>query len=205
MVESLYSKLYHPHQIALARVVERFDGDALDERWNVINTLSGSQAMNDAVDGGYRLQTGTTNLSAAKINMNGINHYDSLGVEIITVTNLISSTSLLWDFVGLAVQDLGNDYIKIRQDSLNTKLTLDRAITGSNVSTNLTSNFAVTGALIGKLNTNQTRAEAYINNILEATATTSLPNEIMQPFLRLINRTTVNKQADIIYCEVYNT
>jgi len=59
MVESLYSKLNHPTQVAKQRVVERFDGDTLDERWTTEDTDgTNTFAMADVIDEGFEITTG---------------------------------------------------------------------------------------------------------------------------------------------------
>ncbi len=83
---------------------EWFDGAALDSRWtfyDIVGTNSG--AMEDSIDGGYAVTTGTTNNDRGGIWFNGINQYAFDGsVFFAVVKNDAIATNTIETVVGLS-------------------------------------------------------------------------------------------------------
>jgi len=204
LVESLYSKLYHPTQIAKQRFVERFEGDVLDERWT--ETSEGgapSTAMSDLVDQGWEIFL--NDVEGLHIDFNNIRQYDPTGCVFICSTRRTAGSTSDEVSCGFANDslDVSTDdrfhMVNLATASFYTLLTERTASTSTNTSVAPDTSFHL---IKGEINS--TNARLWMDGVLEATHTTNLPNVKMQPFFRGI-RTGATYFARIRYYEGYNT
>ncbi len=202
MVRSLYEQLYHPHQIAKQRVVERFDGDALDERWTAASGAAGG-AMFDAVDDGF----GTTHSGdgSQAWHFNNIHHYEPTGCVFIIISKRTAGTTSDFIQVGLVKSDFFTTTDDRFHISNNGGSTFYQLITEDVSATTTNTSIAVDTIyhkLQGELNSSSGRL--WMDGVLEATSTTNLPNAPLQPYIRS-NRATTDYNAHFRYYEAYNT
>jgi len=205
LVQSLYSKLYNPQEIGDIRVVDRFDGDDLAERWTkVIHQGFGSSwAMSDVIDGGFEAIT-DTNQARIELNFGGKHQYNFLGAKAIGIMKL----------------DTAQSTVAIGLDSLNFTGVQTLNAEGSNIDTffRLLTRFAVPTVTNTSIATDSvfhrfepeltaTTARLLLDGILEATHTTNLPQVKLQPFLGAANAFGGGGSVTVAYryYEAYNT
>lgn len=199
MVQSLYSKLYPPHLVAKQRVVERFDGDALDERWFQRNESgTGTSGMVDAVDEGAFVKSGVAGDSS--LDFGGVRQYSPTGSVWIAVLKRLNSPGTL--NAGLA----NGQTVPVKTDSLtinnNSGQTFYRLITKaiSQTITNTDVNIDLIFHVIKGIMTSSS-GRGYIDDILKGTITTNLPDANMCPHFTDSNE----GESRCRYFEVYNT
>jgi len=203
MVESLYSKLYHPTTIARQRVVERFGGDFLDERWTE-RDISGSSTsgMVDAIDEGFFILNASGGGGNTEIDFNDIRQYDDDNSVIIWECKLVTTTSVNF-IIGLAGDLLTTGSyvhmgVQTTPDATNFILVTRDGSSGSNSSTTkaFDSNWHTLKSILTSTSVNYN-----IDGILEVSKTNNLPAAKLQPMF-LMNG--VSKEGRVRYMEVYN-
>ena len=210
MVQSLYSKLYNPAQIAKQRVVERFDGDALDERWTTVDIVgTGSFAMVDIVDEGFQITTGANSLDRSTIWFNDIRHYDFNASRIIFVCRNVVTTTRGWRSGFSRTNDpIGvTDHRAVIEDDTVTGGGVLRLLAGNATSSALANMTTSQNIVFHKysVETKASSIQGKVDNILEATISSTLPTASMQPVFEVITRAAATRELRIRYCEAYNT
>jgi len=208
LVESLYSKLYNPTKIAGQRVVERFEGDALDERWT--KKLAGggdTTAMLDAIDGGLQLDLSSTSGNDFLTYAYGDNarHFSHTGSAFIAIMKFgPAGTNRSW-FMGVSESETAsaNYYlIDMRDSETNWSILSSDASTASWLSTGIALD---TAKRLWREEINSSNIRAWAENILVATKTTNRPTVAGQPVFSLGTTTTEAVTGNYYYFEVYNT
>lgn len=202
ILSSLYERLFALTEVMRQRFVETFSGALLNERWLLTIGSSGSGTMRDAIDGGYRLSTGTTANASATIEFNDKRPFDNDGCTMIAVVtpNQTTNTRLLCSLADV-VGSFTNS-VMVRHDSANSFYTL-----ATNFSTQTSTTVSLdTIKHVHKIVLTASDAKLFIDGVLEATGSTNLPTVKMQPVIEVFNKgITVDDTYDIHYLEVYNT
>lgn len=204
MVESLYSKLHNPQVVAKQRFVERFDGDALDERWTLIETGSGTSQMSDGVDQGYEYITGTTSADRGAITFNVIRPFDDDAAVFIIVCQKVTATSNFSDYGFYGILSTGRNYSIVQNvDSVG----FYRVATDDGSSASQT-NYSDANDETKRLHRgelNGTNFRTWMDGILKVTKTSDLPTIGLEAFWRSRTAAAAAKTSRIMYFEAYNT
>jgi|21_taG_2_1085346.scaffolds.fasta_scaffold37173_1 hypothetical protein len=208
MTRSIYEQLNEYDTVAKQRVVETFSGDALDtDRWHTGNsTGTGTVVMEDVVDGGVKLDTGSSS-SRVEINFQNKRQYDSQGSEVIWVakTGQLTNTELLFGLAdNNATASLDDGFVEFHSTN-SSNWRLNKAFsqwvdTSLAVDTNW-HNFKLTlGASNVKLS-----IDGILSGTGYAVATTEINSDKLQPEFHLHDLAVTTNTASARYCEAYNT
>ena len=201
---SFYELLHGAESIPhTSHLVEHFSGDALDAKWTETNTGSGTNTINDAIDGGLIMTTGATTNNNNIINFNNIKQYDPTNSIVVGVIKNVASLSRLQQF-GLHDSTSFENFILMFNDT-------DLTYYGINSTKNNDPTTSIESTLpidelwhIHKFDLSLSNAELLIDNTLEVTKTENLPTTKQQPINRILTRTTSAKSVNIRYMECYN-
>jgi len=208
LTQSLISKLYPPHVIPLQRVVEDFDGDALDERWQV-NNISGANtfAMVDEIDEGFKMVCQVAVDATPAIDFNNKRQYEPTGCIMVAEYRSVTIN--------------GNQESQVGFNSNNTTTEGDHF---ARVGTRTSDGFVIRtndGGVASTTTMNATEdtnwhtyemilrssdVQASREGILESTKTNDLPTLKLQP--RVMTATGGSPTANEVrvrYFEAYNT
>lgn len=187
--------------------VVHFSGSQLNTEWTFTNDAgSGSGAMSDVIDDGYKITTGASNNNSSRIHFNDIRHYSNTSSVFIMIAK-IGSTSTIGARMGLAnVQSVAaiSNSIGFRYFS-----TVGANFQGSTVDGSTENAVTLTVAdtnfhtFQGELKT--TAAKFIIDGVLEGVSTSNLPTSNMDPFLWIQTKTTAASTGNIRFMEAYNT
>jgi len=204
---SLYEQLFALTTVMKQRVVDNFSGDSINERWTQ-DTGSGSPtyAMDDAVDGGFKITTGATDGYWGAIHFNDIRQYAHDGSVVIVVMQSTTSGSFNQTESGLSdVMNTGStDCIKLRNmfQSTNYDLFTGDGSTSSKTESSITND---TSWHVHKGELDASNAYHTIDGTLETTKTTNLPDGKMEPYFFQKTNTNSGRTGNIRYLEAYNT
>ena len=210
MTLSIHDQLNPLNEIAKQRVVETFSGDAVDtDRWGAIVQITGSSgavAMNDSVDGGVKVSTGTND--EAILAFDDKRQFNHLASGFVAVTRLTASNVAQGlNRTGIKYDNNGTfnagDLISMECGYNNSQISL---FTGSasgferttSSLTRDTSYHSYKGLISGG------SATLTIDGVLECTTSTHLPTQKMQPFIYNASG-SVASSAETTYLEVFNT
>jgi hypothetical protein len=209
-VASLYEQLFPLTTVMGQRMVETFTGDAVDtDRWGAIVQITGSSGavtMNDSVDGGVKVSTGTND--EAILAFDDKRQFNHLASGFVAVTRTTTSN---------IAQGLNRTGIKYDNDgtfNAGDLISMECGYSNSSISlfTGSASGFARTTSSITR-DTNYHSYKGLINNssatltidgVLECTTSTHLPTKKMQPFIYNASG-SVASSSDVTYLEAYNT
>ena len=202
MVKALIDYLNAPGVVPLQRVVDNFDGNSLNERWNFNDVAgTGSGAMSDTTDGGYAITTGATFLNASEINFNGIEHYANTGSKVIGVIKNVTTTDF-FQFCGLYDNSLNNQTI-FEQSSFRSNPQLETRSGGSQTLVATSLSFDANWKKFS-IDINSTSHKLAVNDVLEAVSTSNLPAVALAPFFRQGTRASATRTGHIRYLEAFN-
>jgi len=168
----------------------------------LLGTNSG--AMDDAINGGYKITTEATAFRRAQIDFNLKRHYSSTGAVCIGIISSVSSADqntnvgfannspIQADFA-LYQNRSGFSFIRLLTDNNTTETAVDTSVS---IDTN---------EHLAKIELRATSVTLTLENILESISTTNLPDTVQQPIFFEQTFTTTAKTANIKYCEAYNT
>lgn len=202
---SVYEILDPISTIRKQRFWDWFDGDDLRSFWTKRNNQgTGTFAMQDAIDAGFRITTGSSNGDQSRIDFNNIRHYNHNGAVCVFVcrSENTNRSQLNCGFVGVVdlfpveMVFMGNDHF----DSFY------RLITGDGVQNNTDTDVA-TDALFHshRIEVDGTDATLFIDGVLKVTKQANIPDVKMQPILRIRVSQNGPKFTEIRYFEAYNT
>lgn len=200
---SLYEHLFLLTTIMKQKIVERFSGDALDERWRKgASTGSHDGFMDDVIDGGYFIKSQDSLASAlAFIDFNNIRQYNFQDSIVIGVTKARASSLLLMGFHN----NLFSNSVRL-QFSASSSFMFIRSHDGTTSSDTNTDLVPDTNEHLGKIETSSANAKLTIDGVLKATHTTNLPNAKMQPLVGGGADTTgIDRGTNVRYLEAFNT
>jgi len=202
--ESIYEHLFALTTIMKQRVVDNFDGDTLNERWATRDiTGTGTFAMLDEVDGGFRITTGVNTSDSSSIWFNSIDHYDHNASVVIWVSR---RATIGFTAAGLSNNkfDTSSHATNIQDDTGDTNkefITVD-ASAATSTSTGVAIDTIFTGY---KIICGASTYTAFVNGIQRATNSTNLPNAGMSPHVNVFARGAGSRIVDIRYYEAFNT
>jgi hypothetical protein len=204
MTNSVY-ELMHPLTIERkTRFWDWFDGDDLRNWWNFTDVAgTGSGAMVDSVDEGYGVTSGASDNNNSEIDFNNIEHYDFNNsiVQFIARTTLSTSRFLI---SGLMTDKTVQTHLAGFQDDSDRTFSVLNTGNGSETLVDTTLGHDTNFHII-KIDIFPTFVKLYIDGALEATSTSNLPDQAMQPYFRMGTRTTAARTGHIRYLEAYNT
>jgi len=204
MVKALIDYLNAPGVVPLQRVVDNFDGDSLNERWTLTDsTGTGSGAMNDAVDGGYRLTSGTGFFDTIRIDFNNIAHYEETGCVFIGILNIDSTTSNTQS-AGLADTGPASPHRALYKNASGSTF-LQLETNGGSTTTGDSSIAIDTATHKAQIDMRSASALLTIDDSLEIVNTANLPTQPMQPTLVMLGQAGSAKTGNYNYCEVFNS
>lgn len=188
---SVYEILDPLTVIRKQRFWDWFDGKQLKAWWTI--SEGSGVVMDDVVDGGIKIPASPT----TSINFNNIRHYEPTGSVLIAITTRTGTGGVQVffadsiSFLHLAFSD-NNSGITFM--NLQTK---DGSTSNTVNSTILTN----TNQHVVKIELRASDARYFIDGILEATSSSNLPAQKLQPILRAFSNATHN----VRYFEALNT
>jgi len=202
--DSLYEHLFPLSTVMRQRFVDNFSGGTLNERWTESETGTGSGAMVDAVDGGYRITSGAVSGNKRILNFNNKRQYDSESCTFISVVTRVTSGV----YTGL------NDSLQTLDNASNEAGTLNK--TGASFQTALTSDSTTqsetntdvapdTSTRVYSGAVDASDFQLSFDGVLKVTKTTNLPIAKIQPWLMVFEQSGTAGSADIRYMEVFNS
>ncbi len=205
MTTSLLEALNTDRTVAdKARFVDYFVGDSVKTWWTITNKAgSGTVSINDSVDGGLDITTSSIANAETEIDFNDIRPFSNTGSIFQTTTKRVTaSTRMMCGFVetgdflssfALYEDSTALTYPRISTDDGTTNTTSDTTISINTQYNNI--RFELTS----------TSMPVTINNSLNITKTTNLPDVAQQPFFnaRYLGTGIATIQAN--YCEAWNT
>jgi len=211
MVQSLYSKLYSPTTIASSRVVERFTGDTIDERWSTYNLAGGPAGlatMSDSIDGGLNIDTNDTDSNLLfGISFNNIRHYSPTASKLICIfrqnTDNVNYSSIVSLDEDSSLGTAG--FIHVGQNTAaNASFYMIRSDDGTSESNTATSVALDTSYHKHEVETFSTSIQYSIDGLIRITKGTNRPTLKLAPALFVQNLEATAHDADYLYLEVYN-
>ena len=208
--ESMYESFNPLTTVNKQHFVEWFSGSALDSIWTKTDVVgTGTFAMDDAVDGGFKITTGATIGNSSAIGFNGKNQYAHDGSVIIFVSKRTEDVDNnmycgMGDEPTTAPADTLSDYTMMEHREAYTNI---QHKTSNNSSATRTAGSVArsTSWINTKIELNGSNSIMYIDGVYDATITTNLPSTNISP---VFNQQTVGSVAvsgSLRYCEVYNT
>jgi hypothetical protein len=200
--------------VAKQHLVEWFEGDQLHPRWTVRNVIgSGSTTMEDVIDGGFKITTGTGSDNATFIDFNGkrqYSHNSSVCIAVCRDANPSTSGGFRAGFVGGIATGLESNLPANCAFINGQSIAVRVAIASKDASTYSTT--AGTTTLINsvyrayKLTNGSANLKLTVNDSLEVTKTTNRPTAKMQPWAGIGSGGGGGaKIFNIRYMECYNT
>lgn len=201
---SLYEAFNPLTTVAKQHFVEWFSGDDLDTIWTTVETGAGSGAMDDAIDGGYKLTTGAVLNNNRNITFNTIKHYSETASIIILVTKLTNLSNALQQD-GFLETTAFNHYVLSNNDSAATPNYELISKDGTTPSAQQGSIARDTNFHVKKITLTSTNLLLTIDGILDVTKTTNRPATRLQPIFRVFTRGAAARTGHIRYLEAFNT
>lgn len=203
---SLYEHLFALTTVMKQRVVENFDGDALDERWTTRNVAgAGTFAMSDNADEGFSITSGETTNNESRIDFNNIRQYDPVSSIALLILEALSNTSAVQygGFAGNTTTFDGVEKALFCMDSANANSSLRTAdaSTSSETSSGVALN---TNHNAVKVECGSSNIKLYLAGSLLVTKTTNRPTAKHQPCIGVKTTTGSGKALRTRYCEAYN-
>jgi len=187
-----------------------FSGDTLHPRWTtscVVGCCS-TFAMNDVICGGFGITPGSAVNDIGAISFNNTaDHYDDCGAHMIAVNKVCTNT--LVDMKAGFSQDADirtNSHALIQSLSSQSVLRFDtRPCGGTSTNTNMTTGQAQQSYRVWCIILNACDATGGVAGCVEATNSTNLPCQQMQPNFQLETDSAAAKLMSIVYMEAFNT
>lgn len=209
---SVYELFNELTTVAKSHFWEWFDGNDLNTiRWTKASGLSPIFTMQDGVDAGYSVGTGSTNNHRASFSMSTKRHYSQTASEFIAVVRSNTNITSQQQFAGfVAVNDpaLSNDSTAVWQSFR------QQTNFGVRTANSSAGNLDTEGSVLLDTSYHSIKivcgstpdVKSFIDGVLDVTTTSNLPNGKMQPiFMSRNNGGTAATQLDILYCEAYST
>jgi len=202
--QSVHDMLTPPGIVRKTKFWDFFDGDSLRSWWTLTDsTGTGSGAMNDAIDGGYRLTSGTGFFDLIRIDFNNISHYEETGCVFIGILNIDSITSNTQS-AGLADTGPASPHRALYKNASGSTF-LQLETNGGSTTTGDSSIAIDTVTHKAQINMRSASALLTIDDLLEVVNTANLPTQPMQPTLVMLGQAGSAKTGNYNYCEAYNT
>ena len=211
MVFSSVYEMFNPlTEVRKQHFWDWFSGDDLNSRWTKQDIVgTGSDTMNDSVDGGFRVTSGATSGNQTHYGFNNKRQIDYTNSVYIGVMKAVSTTSQV-SYCGVQTSmgidwNAGNYSTLILMDSSKTNFSLYTSNGSLGTDTQSTTpidtdwhNFHITNT--------SSNAIMKVDGVAESTSTTTLNTSYRQQTTFGVETTTGSaKSTDIRYCEAYNT
>jgi hypothetical protein len=189
---------------------EFFSGKQLSSIWQVQNVGTGTVGMDDVIDGGYKITTGSANNDLYWLTFNSKRQYNFDGCVCIRTFKL-NSTSNAEFSMGLGNSNATPATGANQNNSIFSYYHAGQSITklGTGDATTVSYSDGTTPRDTNwhTLKTEVTPANALLfgDNGLEVTKTTNLPTTALQPRIWLRTAEASTKNGNLRYYEVYNT
>ena len=184
--------------------VEWFSGNAIDSIWTTGGTGTPTFAMQDVVDGGYKI-TPNSSLDAGAITFNDKRQYNYNASVCIAVTFKVSTGGRYRVGLGESADiTLGTIDKSTAVDGVGTYIYLETANGTSSNDTDSTVSANTTTEHSHKIENKASTVELTIDGTLEVTNSTELPLTKLQPVF-LARAGASSQESAIRYMECYNT
>ncbi|MDH3834390.1 MAG: hypothetical protein OES34_09565 [Nitrosopumilus sp.] len=207
MVNALVDYLNAPGVVPLQRVVDNFSGDTLNERWTYTDyNGSNTGSMDDAVGGGYKIVTGTTNGNNAGISFNDISQYSNTSSTLIAVTKHTATSSFFHE-IGFKENPVAGGTVSFAFAKGDVSITSNYFLSSNDgtTATNTIGSVAFTTSFQTKeINILSTHLTLRLDGTLDVVKTDRLPDATQEPYFRQGTRTNVSKVGHIKYLEAWN-
>lgn len=205
---SLYESFQALTSIQVSHFVEWFSGDDISTIWTK-RDIAGTNtfAMDDSIDGGFSITTGTTNNDIGQIDFNAMRHYDLADFVLLVIANATSATSrvLKWEIGDASgTQEDPSNAVRFNDDTRGSFIAFTTRASATQTATDTDISSGGTTAAIYKIEANGTNAKGTIDGVLKVTNTTNLPTGKGQPSLKGRTLTTAAKTFQFRYLECYN-
>ena len=204
---NVYEMVSPPATVKKSWFVEYFDGDDLKAYWTQRNVVgSGTFAMDDVVDGGFKINATTTSAVLA-IDFNGIRHYEPTGcvvIGIIACDAVISMQSQV-GLVETTAYAVNDDFILAGSRSFDSTTNFIGRTGNSTGETFITLAAIDTNFHRYQMELTSSNATFKMDGILEGTKTDKLPNTRLFPAYFVHATTATDVAGRIRYYEAYNT
>jgi len=185
-----------------------FDGKCLQARWTTTNFAGCSTfQMNDVIDGGFEIVTGSSTNNGGDIAYNDINHYDDDSSTHLAVIKADGSSASVDVMQGVSnIRTLAGHYSLVGvKDSISmcnfSNVTRDGATaSGTATCVALDTVFHLHQLVLNACNNEYT----IDGGCVDLTDTTNLPSLILQPSFLIITRTNGIKTGAVRYMESFN-
>jgi hypothetical protein len=188
--------------------IEWFSGKQLPSYWTTTN-ISGTNtfAMDDAVDGGFKITTGTGGDNRGTIKFNGKRQYSNTASVCISVFKRVTGDTRTWSGFTTATGDQAVNSGKLASITDESSQTYKRAISsdGSALSGIVTTIPTDTSYHSAKVEMRTSDFQATIDGSLQVTKSTNLPTAKLEPVFGNWNIASGAKVGHITYMECYNT
>jgi len=205
-IQSLYDYMHTPNVIARQHFIDNFDGDALNERWNETDgTGTGIFAMDDSIEGGFKITCDSGDESTSNINFNTKRWIDQDSCFTCDVWKIPVITEIAISIGFASANGLSGDF------------SVARALTptNSNYSLRTRDNTDATSESVGsiaidvnyhctRLKLDGTTQFMSVDNILDISKTSHYPNAKMQPMKECRTKEAVAKSLHLLYSEAFN-
>lgn len=203
--DSMYESRSALTTIQKQHFVEWFSGSALDSIWTTTN-LQGTNtfAMNDAVNGGFRITTSTASSDKGIIHFNDINQYAYNGSVFIAVIESGGIGGVRTGFRSVHSGD-STECSLLNMDSGLTNIQLRTADASTTSTTDTGTPIAVHGnPLVMKIELDGSNNILTIDGVVEVTKSTNRPTVVQQPTSSMTGKASADT-LDHRYMECYNT
>jgi hypothetical protein len=192
------------------RFWDYFDGNGLRNWWTFFNTTgTGSSGMNDSINDGAFITSGSNDLDRSGIAFNNKRQYDLgsfmfiVNIKVPTATDVLLSSGLN-DVVGAAPERIIYQIFDDTSDVIDeTRIqTYDGvSATATTVTSTITTNW-----YNARITSDATTAKVWENGDFATAKTTNIPaSQKSQPYLEVMARSASARSGYINYMECYNT
>ncbi len=203
--DSMYESFNPLTTVNKQHFVEWFSGKQLPSYWTL---TAGSGAMEDSVDGGYKITSPASQFAHAGITFNLKRQYSPTASVIIGVIRREDTDTEMY-FGEVKTDELNlvtsNEYSLYSNQSNVTNTFLRTSGNGSSNNDTSTSIANSTNTEVVKIEGKSSSVECTVNGTLEATSTTNLPTSKLQAGFESRARNNVAVDCYITYLEIYNT
>jgi len=184
---------------------EWFSGESLDSRWTQTNVAgTGTFAIDDTIDGGLKITTGSSNADKSQITFNNIRQYSPTGSVCIGVASRGANAQYKMGLFNL-LDDTTDQRAFVENGATQTYYRLGTAASSQTMTE---TNIAVdTSWRVSRIELTSSNCTLSIDGVLKATndSNDNLPTSKLQPTFQSRTLTSSAVNCNIRYMETYNT
>ncbi len=204
---SLYESFQALTSIQVSHFVEWFSGSVLDSIWTTASVVGSPVfAMDDAIDGGFKITSATTTNELGAIAFNNKRHYDFESAVCIgvTKTDATNQRAVIVGFAGLVANSNIDDAFGGIESLFSTTKFVCISADATTESATATDVDLDTDFHVNKIELNSTQVLYTLDGVLKVTKTTNRPTVKLQPIF-LCQRQGADMTGSIRYLEAFNT